>query len=103
MALQILRMLATCTPEFCYQILGVITDVPETDDAILKESSLEEVGGSGRIEETLTLMKQKGLKGRALSVMGMIQITSLLTPSPEQRTKQDKGKLHLTSEGFHIT
>lgn len=84
MVLQISRMWATCTLEFCYQILGVIIDVPETDDAISRESSLEEASGSGMTEEMPIEMTRKELKGRALLVMGMKQIMSLLRPSPEQ-------------------
>lgn len=94
----------TCTQELCYQILAVTTDIPEIDDAVLKESNSEEAGGSGRTQEMLTLMKQKAPKGIAWLVMGMIQIMSLLTPSPVQQTKKKrKGKLRLATEEFHIT
>lgn len=95
MVLLILRMWATCTLEFCYQILGVTTDVPETDDSIWKESSLEEASGSGMTEEMPIEMKQKEPKGRALLVMGMKQIMSLLSPSPEQWTKNETKENYL--------
>lgn len=53
MALQILRLLVTCNPGSCYQILDVITDVLENGDAILKEWSLEEAGDFGKTQEML--------------------------------------------------